>query len=689
MHDRSTQTADSVSSVLFTLMWLIALFACGPQVGSDPEGSSRDPLAGCAERVRKIFAHTDSLSDGSAKIAALEKALSDLTGDGTAHCERELLVELADLHARAGNTEQLVTICDRALRPEIRLSPEQTAGVKLLLSQAYFQAGVPRSYDLARDVFLYLDSMHVRSGQMLKATELLVHSYELTGDLKEVGTLLQDALVKAREEGDILWACDLLDRLGMLAMHQGEAFAAVRMHKQSLSDLDHFFRNGGVRDTLVHHIYERARQSGDGTVGSSDTVSVLHTEGTYLRRRQGTLVLLGNAFRVRNESDSATVSYASALDIANNAGLEGIVPPFVEHGEVLLQKADVKGAIRNGEMGFNNAVSAGDHVRTGEAASLLYKAYKRSGDSERALHMLEMASAYIDSVDNESFKMGLLKKQVTYDARDDSLNMAASIVKERTARTIAQLEAKNSRNRAIVIGGSALFVLAGGGLLFRADRKRRRARFERDAAQLEMHALRAQMNPHFIFNALNSINSYVQANDRDLASGFLTKFARLMRLVLENSRHAEVPLSQDLEALRLYMDLERARMQEKFDYTIDVDAAIDQEITMVPPLVMQPFVENAIWHGISRKEGKGHIKLSVVQKDARLVMTVEDNGVGRQPTANPPADGAPPKISLGTTITRDRLAMLGKQRGGEAGFRFTDLELGTRVEVEMPLMVEA
>src|SRR5690606_23797129 len=135
-------------------------------------------------------------------------------------------------------------------------------------------------------------------------------------------------------------------------------------------------------------------------------------------------------------------------------------------------------------------------------------------------------------------------------------------------------------------------------------------RFEKEAAQLETQALRSQMNPHFIFNALNSINAFVQKNDPDRATGYLTKFARLMRLVLENSRQAEVPLKDDLEALDLYLQLERIRSGEKFDHQIKVDPDIDQEFVMVPPLVVQPFVENAIWHGMAGKEGKGHITLS-------------------------------------------------------------------------------
>ena len=215
----------------------------------------------------------------------------------------------------------------------------------------------------------------------------------------------------------------------------------------------------------------------------------------------------------------------------------------------------------------------------------------------------------------------------------------------------------------------------------------RKERFEKEAATLETQALRSQMNPHFIFNALNSVNAYVQENDTANATSFLTKFARVMRSVLENSRHAEVPLQEDLDTLRGYIDLERKRMQDKFDYRVEVDPAIDPQEVMVPPLVVQPFVENAIWHGMAGKEGKGHILLKVEQRGQQLVWTIEDDGAGRHAKKIAQVDGTPTKkTSLGTTITRARLDLVRKQYGGNAGFRYTDLPQGTRVEVEMPLM---
>ncbi len=201
---------------------------------------------------------------------------------------------------------------------------------------------------------------------------------------------------------------------------------------------------------------------------------------------------------------------------------------------------------------------------------------------------------------------------------------------------------------------------------------------------MESKLLRTQMNPHFIFNALNSINHYVQDNERDLASGFLTKFARLMRLVLENSRHNEVPLASDMEALSLYIDLERARLNNRFNYEVQIDQGIDAEATLVPPLILQPFVENAIWHGLSKKEGEGHLRISVCRSEDMLVVTIDDDGVGRSSVerSGPAPNGG--KTSLGTSITQERLATLGSKEGTQAGFSYVDVPRGTRVEVKIP-----
>ena len=230
--------------------------------------------------------------------------------------------------------------------------------------------------------------------------------------------------------------------------------------------------------------------------------------------------------------------------------------------------------------------------------------------------------------------------------------------------------------------------------LAEAEMQHRTEHFEKEAARLEIQALRSQMNPHFIFNALNSIQSFVERNDPDRAGIFLSRFARLMRLVLENSRHAEVPLRSDLEALELYLNLEQARTNDRFSYHIHVDPAIDPDLVLVPPLVAQPFVENAIWHGMAGRTDRGHIALHVRLEGDDLRFVVEDDGQGRaaaggrdrSPGVDEPALAK--KTSLGTAITRARLDLVGRQKGRPAGFTYTDLPQGTRVVLTLPLVLD-
>ena len=194
----------------------------------------------------------------------------------------------------------------------------------------------------------------------------------------------------------------------------------------------------------------------------------------------------------------------------------------------------------------------------------LYLAYKAKGDGMTAVRFLEEYNAVQDSLVSEKTTRDLTQRDLLYtfgkQQLADSLRYRNDLV---MVALRADTELARTRAKALLVGFATVILLLGLIGYFISDRKRRKARFEKDAAQLETQALRSQMNPHFIFNALNSINAFVRENDSDRASAYLTKFARLMRLVLENSRQAEVPLKDDLEALDLYLNLERARGGDK------------------------------------------------------------------------------------------------------------------------------
>ena len=147
--------------------------------------------------------------------------------------------------------------------------------------------------------------------------------------------------------------------------------------------------------------------------------------------------------------------------------------------------------------------------------------------------------------------------------------------------------------------------------------------------ELENKALRSQMNPHFIFNSLNSINSYIIKNKPDEASAYVSKFARLIRLILDNSRETHIALESELMALNLYIEIENKRFANKFSWNIQIHSSIDIHTTWVPPMIIQPFVENAIWHGLLHQEKPGVLTISLQEKSGYLEISIDDNGIGR------------------------------------------------------------
>jgi ligand-binding sensor domain-containing protein/putative methionine-R-sulfoxide reductase with GAF domain len=204
-------------------------------------------------------------------------------------------------------------------------------------------------------------------------------------------------------------------------------------------------------------------------------------------------------------------------------------------------------------------------------------------------------------------------------------------------------------------------------------------------------ALRAQMNPHFIFNCLNSINSFILDNHQDTASRYLIKFAKLIRLILENSNSKFIPLQSELDALKLYIEMESLRFETKFTWEVLVDEDVAAHHIMVPPLILQPFVENAIWHGLLHKSGPGTLVVAVTQPENTLICTITDNGVGRDASREFKSASLNQKQSLGLKLTQERLALMHEQEKKKFKVEIIDLfdaggvAAGTQVIIEMEL----
>ena len=225
-----------------------------------------------------------------------------------------------------------------------------------------------------------------------------------------------------------------------------------------------------------------------------------------------------------------------------------------------------------------------------------------------------------------------------------------------------------------------------------AETAQLRAEFQQIIAETELAALRAQMNPHFIFNCLNSLNLYILENDIDLASDYLQRFSKLIRLVLENSRLERIPLSNEVEALKLYMLLECMRFKEKLHFTIEVDPRIDAEMVEIPPLLLQPFIENAIWHGLMHRVEGGSILLKISELNEKTIHAeIIDDGIGRAAAATIKSKSATRQKSFGMKVTSERIAAINQIYNTATKVEVIDLfdangqACGTKVVVEIPI----
>jgi ligand-binding sensor domain-containing protein/anti-sigma regulatory factor (Ser/Thr protein kinase) len=211
---------------------------------------------------------------------------------------------------------------------------------------------------------------------------------------------------------------------------------------------------------------------------------------------------------------------------------------------------------------------------------------------------------------------------------------------------------------------------------------RHEAEMKQKIAESEMMALRAQMNPHFIFNCINSIDALIQSNDKYRATVYLNKFAKLIRNILDSSKQNTIPLTRDLETLQLYIDLEQLRNENKFVAEIKTDESLLQDDYKVPPLIIQPYVENAILHGLrNRSDNKGRLLVAVHKQNGQIRYLIEDNGVGRVATTN---GKQTEKQSYGMEMSKNRVKLFNKDENTSVvitDLYTNDIAAGTRVEV--------
>ncbi|AYN66223.1 sensor histidine kinase [Euzebyella marina] len=308
-----------------------------------------------------------------------------------------------------------------------------------------------------------------------------------------------------------------------------------------------------------------------------------------------------------------------------------------------------------------------------DAYDLLSDLWAKKGDYQKALKYFKTSLSVEAQTKND--------KNVRY--------VYSSIIKkdneERVSSINQQLRKNNTR---LLVSGIVLALLSG---IFYILYRQYQLKNDKKLLTLEQSMLRSQMNPHFLFNSLNSIKLYIINNEQKNAVHYLNKFSKLVRKILESSSMREIPLAEELETVELYMNIENIRFSNEIDFQIRVDENIDTHTVRIPSLILQPFLENALWHGLSSKLGEKKIDLHITKNVKDFIdISITDNGIGRQAAEKIKENKVLKRKSVGIEITKERLANFSKDYLNTFEVEMVDLyddegnSMGTRVILHIP-----
>ena len=549
----------------------------------------------------------------------------------------------------------------------------------------------------------------------------------LTGNYKEAFLHLYEAFKINTQLGDEKTLAKIFNNLGLICSDQGNYPKSLEYHLKSLKISEHLNNKSGISASLnnIGTIYRyqgnyrkaqeyffKSLHINQSLDNKQEIANNLNNIGTVLSNTEkqeealkyffqslaleqqignkkfeyNCMLNIGSIYMNQNKYSLALSFLNNALEGKKVSGDEQGIPNILLNiGYIYLKQKEQRKAIDFMKRSLTESLHLESNEDIKESYRGLTDAYEFTNDCQNAFFNYKQFNKVKDSIMNADNMDKIANMQTIYETekKDNEIQLLNKDKEIQKAEITRQTLIKNAVIGGVSIAGIFSF------LLVRSYSRRRKTAFDKQVSEVEMKALRSQMNPHFIFNSLHSINKYMLDNDKQNASEFLSKFSKLMRLILENSREQEVPLEKDLSALELYMQLEALRFQNKFRYQLDIDPDIDPEIALIPPMILQPFVENSILHGLRTKEN-GLIKITIAKENEMMRCSVEDNGVGRKQTVKTEEEEQEKRESLGMKITQERLTIISQLKKVEATVSIADLmdtennPCGLRVELLLP-----
>lgn len=404
------------------------------------------------------------------------------------------------------------------------------------------------------------------------------------------------------------------------------------------------------------------RQTDDLKAAKEEVADVLHEQKRY-----------DEEIDLRNQSIEYNLE-------SNN--LPEVTKDKVSIGKALEAKGETSEAIRELEEAALMADTIDNPKDQAKAFLALADIYEKNGRNTQALSAYKRYSNAVKKSETQ-IETALIEKAALIKKQKDIDELSRDVAIWLREETIAK--ATVLRQQLIIYGLLTIILIIAVTSYFIY----RNARASKIANQLlALKSLRSQMNPHFIFNALNSVNQFVAQHDERTANKFLSEFSRLMRLVMENSQEDFIPLYKEQEIISLYLKLEHYRFRDKFDYEIKIDENINPEAIEIPPMLLQPYIENAVWHGLRYKEQKGHLLLHLRRNGHGLQVEITDDGIGRRKSAALKTANQKKQTSTGLKNIEERLTIINKVYKAKYSVAIQDLDAGTgsgtRVVISVP-----
>jgi tetratricopeptide (TPR) repeat protein len=587
--------------------------------------------------------------------------------------------------------------------------------------RALAQTHPEQAFSLARQIIQNSDTSH--SNMALGYKDMgIIHYYQ--SEYNEALSYYDSALLNYQKILDWVGIASILNNKALIFMEQGMYNKALDMQFEAY-EINHQYGNevdycknltniANIYMALGNHTkameYNQkaftAIEKGGNNQLKADVLNNLGTSSAQMGQHQNALQYYSQSLAIRqiiNDQSGVATCYANIGNACLRAG-------DYKNAEVYYQKAmiifdtinNIRGLVsaqnfcsqaylyqtkyKQGKELLEKALSLAEQYNLKELKPEILKGYKLFLLLNREIRLASKVDVECrnleDSLSNESLLMHMADLEATFQANE----------KERQLQQLKLEREAQIKHWSWLVACLAIIILLG--IMFitfiRMRQRQKTMMLINQKTEIENRLLRSQMNPHFIFNSLNAVQSYIMQNRSNDADIYLSKFARLMRLVLEHSAESFVSLEREMESLVLYLELEQNRFSNRFVFKIEADDQIEPALMKVPPMLIQPYVENALIHGLMPLENGGKLEINYQLTNSGLKVTIYDNGIGRREAEIRKSKNQQDHKSMGLGITRQRLDMLNKTKENTYFVAMHDLmdengvAMGTKVEINMP-----